>query len=103
MTFQLWGLNDGRKVTYDGPYSKNWTKPGPPAWQFDKTLPKGAVRQLVHGRSGVDVNYYRTITFANGSSRRDTYYTHYTPWEDFFIYGPGVTPPSGAQVIPPKP
>jgi hypothetical protein len=103
MTFQLWGLNDGRKIAYDGPYPKNWTKPGPPAWQFDKTLPKGAVRQLVHGRSGVDVNYYRIITFADGSTRRDTYYTHYTPWEDFFIYGPGVTPPSGVLVIPPNP
>ena len=103
MTFQLWGHSDGRKVAYDGPYAKNWTKPGPPAWQLDATLPKNAVRQLVHGRSGVDVNYYRTITFADGSTRRDTYYTHYTPWEDFFIYGSGVTPPSDAQIIPPKP
>ena len=61
------------------------------------------MRQLVHGRSGVDVNYYRTVTFADGSTRRDTYSTHYTPWEDFFIYGPGVTPPSDAQIIPPNP
>ncbi len=103
MTFQLWGLSDGRTVAYDGPYPKNWTKPSLPTWQFDPTLPKGAVRQLVHGRSGVDVNYYRTVTFADGRTRRDTYYTHYTPWEDFFIYGPGVTPPSNVQVVPPKP
>lgn len=81
MTFQIWGQSDGRSVTYDGPYTKNWTKPGTPAWQYDKSLPKGAVRQLVHGRSGVDVNYYRIITFADGKTRRDTYYTHYTPWE----------------------
>ncbi|MEI8306142.1 MAG: VanW family protein [Chloroflexales bacterium] len=103
MSFQLWGYNDGRQVSYDGPYEKNVTKPGSPAWQFDKTMPKGAVRQLVHGRSGVDVNYYRTVTFADGSTHRDTYYTHYTPWEDFFIYGSGVTPPSGAHIVPPKP
>lgn len=102
MTFQIWGQSDGRSVTYDGPYTKNWTKPGTPAWQYDKSLPKGAVRQLVHGRSGVDVNYYRIITFADGKTRRDTYYTHYTPWEDFYIYGPGVTPPDGAQIITPR-
>lgn len=102
MTFQVWGTSDGRQVTYDGPYSKNWTKPGAPVWQYDKSLPKGAVRQLVHGRSGVEVNYYRKITFADGTSRRDTYYTRYTPWEDFYLYGPGVTPPDGAVVIPPR-
>ncbi|NTV04464.1 hypothetical protein HGA89_06105, partial [bacterium] len=44
----------------------------------------------------------RTLTFANGTTRRDTYHTHYTPWEDFFLYGPGVTPPDGAVIIPPR-
>ncbi|MBX0326503.1 VanW family protein [Oscillochloris sp. ZM17-4] len=102
MTFQIWGSSDGRQVSYDGPYTKNWTQPGAPAWQYDRTLPKGAVRQLVHGRSGVDVNYYRTITFADGTTRRNTYFTRYTPWEDFYIYGPGVTPPDGAKIIPPR-
>lgn len=102
MTFQIWGHSDGRQVSYDGPYTRNWTQPSAPAWQYDKSLPRGAVRQLVHGRSGVDVNYYRTITFADGSTRRDNYYTHYTPWEDFYIYGPGVTPPDGAEILPPR-
>jgi vancomycin resistance protein YoaR len=102
MTFQIWGQSDGRQVKYDGPYTKNWTQPGAPVWQYDPTIPKGAVRQLVHGRPGVDVNYYRTITFADGTTRRDTYYTHYTPWEDFYLYGPDVTPPDGAEVIPPR-
>jgi hypothetical protein len=102
MTFQIWGQSDGRQVKYDGPYTKNWTQPGAPVWQYDPTMSKGAVRQLVHGRPGVDVNYYRTITFADGTTRRDTYYTHYTPWEDFYLYGPDVTPPDGAEVIPPR-
>ncbi|WP_129629235.1 VanW family protein [Candidatus Oscillochloris fontis] len=102
LTFQIWGNSDGRRITYDGPYTKNWTKPGAPVWQYDKTLPKGAVRQLVHGRSGVDVNYYRIITFPDGTVRRTHYFTRYTPWEDFYIYGPGVTPPDGVVIIPPR-
>jgi hypothetical protein len=102
LTFQVWGVSDGRSTRYEGPFMKNWTQPGVAVWQFDKTLPKGAVRQLVHGRAGVDVNYYRILTLGDGSTRRDTYFTHYTPWEDFFIFGPGVTPPANSKVIPPK-
>jgi hypothetical protein len=102
MTFQLYGVSDGRTVQHEGPYTKNWKQPGAPVWQLDRSLPRGAVRQLVHGRSGADVTYYRTIRFADGTSRRDTYFTSYKPWEDFFLYGPGVTPPPGAKIIPPR-
>lgn len=60
------------------------------------------MRQLVHGRPGVDVTLRRIITFANGQTRVDPYITRYTPWEDFYLYGPGVTPPRGARVIAPR-
>jgi hypothetical protein len=102
MTFQLYGVYDGRQVQYEGPYTKNWKQPGAPVWQLDRSLPQGAVRQLVQGRSGTDVTYYRTIRFADGSTRRDTYFTSYKPWEDFFLYGPGVTPPPGVKIVPPR-
>ncbi len=102
MTFQLYGISDGRRVQHDGPYTKNWKQPGAQVWQLDRSLPQGAVRQLVQGRAGVDVTYYRNIRFADGTSRRDTYFTSYKPWEDFFLYGPGVTPPSSARVIAPR-
>lgn len=102
MTFQIYGINDGRRVQHDGPYTKNWQQPGAPVWQLDRSLPQGAVRQLVKGRAGVEVTYYRNIRFADGSSRRDTYFTNYKPWEDFFIYGPGVTPPPGVRIIAPR-
>ena len=102
LTFQIYGSSDGRKVRYDGPHTKNWKQPGAPVWQYDKTLPRGAVKQLVHGRSGVDVTYTRIMTRGDGSVQRDTYFTKYTPWDDFFLYGPGVTPPAGAKVIPPR-
>ncbi len=102
VTFELYGSSDGRSVTYQGPATKNWTKPGSPVWQYDSSLPAGAVRQMVHGRSGVDVTYTRIITRADGSRRVEPFFTRYTPWEDFYVYGPGVTPPGGARVIAPK-
>ncbi len=102
VTFQIYGFSDGRSVRYEGPVEKNWKQPGVAVWQLDRSLPQGAVRQMVHGRPGVDVTYTRIITLANGTSRVEPYVTRYTPWEDFFAYGPGVKPPAGVKVIAPK-
>lgn len=103
VTFSLWGISDGRSVTYAGPYERNWVQPGTPIWQLDPTLAPNATRQLVHGRPGVDVRYLRTVTMPDGSIRfHDTYTTNYKPWEDFFIYGSGVTPPEGVRVLSAK-
>jgi hypothetical protein len=101
VTFAIYGYSDGRTISYDGPYTSNWVKPGRPVWQLDRSLPEGAIRHLVHGRSGVQVNLYRTVRLANGKVlHKDNYYTNYKPWEDFIAYGPGVTPPAGVTVLP---
>src|SRR5262245_58035042 len=103
VTFELWGVSDGRTVSYEGPITRNVVKPGVPTWQFDKELPKGVKKQMVHGRSGMDVNYIRTVKMPDGSVKHyDNWYTHYRPWDDFYTYGPGVTPPAGVHVIDPR-
>ena len=103
VTFELWGTSDGRTTSYAGPFTKNVVKPSVATWQYDKELPRGVVKQLVHGRSGMDVNYIRTVKMPDGSVKHyDNYYTHYQPWNDFFTYGPGVKPPAGVNVIDPR-
>jgi hypothetical protein len=91
VTFWVWGYDDGRTVTYDGPHTSGWVEPGPAVWEYDPTLPPGAVVQLVHGRSGTSVTYIRTVTMPDGTIlHQDNYYTNYQPWADFYAYGPGV-------------
>ena len=103
VTFQIFGIDDGREVSYIGPTMRNWRNPGRAVWQHDPSLPNGAVRQLVQGRRGVDVSYTRVISNAQGREiSRNTYNTNYRPWEDFFVYGPGVTPPAGVEIIAPR-
>ncbi len=103
VTFQLWGISDGRKVSYEGPVVKNRTSPGAPIYQYDATLKPNQTLQLVHGRDGMDVNYYRTVTMPDGSIKHnDNFYTHYEPWADFFTHGKNVKPPKGARVVEPK-
>src|SRR6266508_4190704 len=103
VTFELWGTTDGRVTTYEGPIARNVVQPGVATWQFDKELPAGAKKQLVHGRPGMDVNYVRTVKMPDGSIKHyDNWYTHYKPWNNFFTYGPGVKPPAGVTVIDPR-
>jgi hypothetical protein len=103
VTFELWGVSDGRAVSYQGPFTRNVVQPGRATWQYDKTLPAGTTSQLVHGRPGMDVTYIRTVTMPDGSVKHhDSYYTRYQPWNDFYTYGAGVRPPAGAQVIDPR-
>jgi hypothetical protein len=101
VTYSLFGYPDGRKTTMVGPQVTNVVQPGKANWQFDPTLAKGQVRQLVHGRPGMDVSMQRVVTAADGKVLfRDNLPSKYKPWEDFYLYGPGVTPPKGVNIIP---
>lgn len=102
VTFSLWGYSDGRTTKMETPIVEKEVKPGKAVWQYDKTLAKGAVSQIVHGRAGMDVTMYRVVTKADGKATREKYFTRYKPWEDFFLYGPGVTPPAGVEIVPPR-
>ena len=101
VTFALYGTPDGRKVKMVGPTISNRKEPGVANWQFDPTLKRGQVRQLVHGRPGMDVAMQRMVTAADGRIlHNDNLPSKYKPWEDFYLYGPGVTPPKGVNVVP---
>jgi hypothetical protein len=103
VTFELWGTSDGRAVSYQGPFTKNVVQPGQATWQYDRNLPNGRTTQLVHGRPGMDVSLLRTVTMPDGSVKHnDTFFTRYRPWNDFYTYGAGVSPPASAQVIDPR-
>ena len=102
VTFELWGTSDGRTTTYQGPFVKNKVNPSRPIWQYDPTIPAGTVRQLVHGRPGMDVNYIRTVTLPNGTIKHyDDVATHYDAWADFYAYGAGAKLPKSATVAAP--
>lgn len=103
VTFELWGTSDGRAVAYQGPFTKNVVRPGGATWQYDRELRNGQVKQLVHGRAGMDVSLIRTVTMPDGSVKHlDNFFTHYQPWNDFYTYGAGVQPPAGVNVIDPR-
>ncbi len=103
VTISLYGFNDGRTTKMIGPVRKSIKKQGAPVWQYDPTLPRGTVKQLVHGRPGMEVEMRRVVTARDGRMLHNDYLpSTYRPWEDFFLYGPGVTPPKGVTIAPPR-
>ena len=102
VTFSLWGYGDGRSMAMEGPTVSNRVEPGKSVWQYDETMKRGAVDQIVHGRAGMDVTMFRVVTKADGKTTREKFFTRYSPWEDFYLYGPGVTPPEGVTIAPPR-
>ncbi len=101
VTFSLYGWSDGRTSQMVGPVESSVVQPGLPNWQFDSSLPGGGTRQIVHGRPGSDIAMQRIVTTANGSIlHHDNLPSHYSPWADFFLYGPGVTVPYGVNRVP---
>lgn len=101
VTFSLYGTPDGRKTTMVGPTVSNVVQQSRPIWQYDPTLKRGQTKQLVHGRPGMNVAMGRIVTAANGKVlHNDNLPSKYQPWEDFFLYGPGVTPPKGVTILP---
>jgi len=102
VTFTLYGYPDGRTAKMVGPTVSNVVQPGRANWQYDPTIGRGQVRQIVHGRPGMDVAMRRVVTAANGTViHNDNLPSKYKAWEDFFLYGPGVTPPRGVNIVPP--
>ena len=101
VTFSIWGYSDGRTSTMVGPTVTNRKAAGAPVWQYDPSLKRGQVKQLVYGRPGMDVAMKRIVRTADGRIlHNDDLQSKYKPWEDFFLYGPGVTPPKGVTIIP---
>ena len=99
-TFSLYGFPDGRTTEMVGPKVKNEVKQGIANWQFDSSLAKGEIRHFVHGRPGFEVEMQRIIRDASGKVvRTDNLPSKYKPWEDFFLYGTGVTPPKGVNLV----
>ncbi|GAC1359846.1 MAG: hypothetical protein NVSMB42_19290 [Herpetosiphon sp.] len=101
VTFTLYGWSDGRAATMIGPVESKVVQPGKPNWQFDSSLALGETKQLVHGRPGSDIQMQRIVTLPTGAVlHNDNLPSHYKPWEDFFLYGPGVVPPAGVNIVP---
>ncbi len=103
LTFKFYGTPDGRQVTIS-PSKIGATVPhGPDLYEADSEgqLAPGQVKQVEFAVNGASMSFNRTVVL-NGETLIDESITSkYVPWRNVFRFGPGFTPPPGAEIAGP--
>jgi len=90
LTWKLYSTSDGRKVEWHTTGLQNVVDPPPPKYIENPKLKKGEIKQVDWAAKGADVTVTR-IVWRNGKILfKDTFYTHYEPWQAVCEYGPGT-------------
>lgn len=87
LTFNLYGVSDGRQATLTTPIVTNETPSPPTKYQDDPTLPKGEVKQVDFSANGATVKFNRTVTRNGQEIINETYVSNYRPWQAIYLVG----------------
>jgi len=99
LTFEFYGTNPGWKVEVGKPQYSNKQPPPPPLYIEDPTMPPGKVVQFDWAVDGLDAAVPRKVWDKAGNVLIDEVLkSEYKPWQAKFRFGPGYTPPAGAEV-----
>ncbi len=104
LRFLVYSTDVGRKVEQIGPEWGGSESPGADIYEYDPSLPSGAVRKLESAHNGLSATLGRIVRDNEGSVLiEDTFISHFVPWSARYVYGPGYTPPPNAVVVTPEP
>ena len=99
LTFEFYGTKPGWKVEVGKPKYSNRQPPPPPLYIEDPSLPEGKVVQFDWAVAGLDAEVPRKVWDKDGKLIIDEVLkSKYKPWQAKFRFGPGFTPPEGAEV-----
>lgn len=92
LVFKFYSTGDGRTVQKDGPYISNIVPHGPAIYEENSEVAPGNTRQVDYAVNGADVKVVR-IVYRNGEViSRDTFLSHYLPWQAVYQVAPGHLP-----------
>lgn len=91
LTFSLYGVSDGRKVSMTTPVVTNIIPAPPPIYTDDPTLPTGVLKQTDFAAAGATVKFSRTVTRGDKTLISETYTSVYQPWQAAYLRGTGPT------------
>ena len=92
LTFRYYSTSDGRTVQKDGPYITNVVAHGPAVYEENSEITPGDVRQVDWAVDGADVKVIRTVYRDGEVLSRDTFLSHYLPWQAVYQVAPGHMP-----------
>ncbi len=85
LQMDFFGPKPDRKASISRSYVTRVLPPGPSRIQADDRVPLGQMRRIDHAENGMNVRIDRVVKMNNGSIRRDSTFSVYTPWGA--IYG----------------
>ena len=98
LQFEIWGTDDGRETIFEGqetvtsmkdlkPKIFNVTSPGP-AKEIETTeLEPGQRKRTESAHNGADTTFDRIVKFADGTEEKETWSSHYVPWQAVYLVG----------------
>lgn len=88
--FRLYGSNNDTVVSYDGPYVSRYVSPGAAINIPDGRLAPGTKKQVEKAHTGFDVLWYKTVTYADGTSEKKEIFSRYKAIPAKYLVGPSV-------------
>jgi vancomycin resistance protein YoaR len=89
LQFRMYSTPTGRTVEVETPRVSNLVPPVPDRFEVNNDLRPGEILQVDYSAQGADVNVTRTITYPDGTVKKDNIFTHYLPWGAIYQVAPG--------------
>jgi len=100
LRYLFYSTATGRTVEQIGPEWGTPIPPGPSVYEYDETLPAGTVKKLESAHNGLSAVLGRIVKDGDGNVLyEDEFVSDFIPWPARYAFGPGYTPPAGAEVI----
>jgi len=87
LIYRIYGTDDGRAVEQTYPRIYNLVSPGPTKLIETTDLAPGQKKCTESAHAGADAEFIRTITYADGEKKVETYKSHYRPWQAVCLIG----------------
>jgi len=98
LSFEFWGAKDDRQVSFEGnnvvtdlkqlkPKIFNITTPGPKREVETEELEPGKTKKVESAHNGADASFNRTVVKADGTELKETWKSHYVPWQEVWLIG----------------
>lgn len=102
ITFTMYGTPDGRKPQIDGPTILSKI-PAPAAiYQQTDKLPQGTTKQTEIAHPGGKTTVTYTITYADGTIKKQVFNSYYRPWPARYLIGTGTSTTINANLLNPQ-
>jgi len=96
LLWKFYSTSDGREVQVSGAQVSDVIEAPKPLYKENPDLAQGKIEQVDFEADGMDVLFTRTVSLSGQVLHRDTFKTHYLPWQAIYEYGPGTELPEGA-------